>query len=355
MFDPFFNAIAGLLAWFYELPLVGGSYFWAITLLTLTVMLVLTPLTVKGTRSMMTMTAMAPEMKKIQQEFADDRERMNQELLAFYKENKINPVGGCLPLLLQMPVFIILYQVLYGMTRRGDDGLFDPKYLDQFPDSDLYQALSASDQMLSVGLDLSRSALVALQESLGAGIPYVILIIAVAGSAFLQQKQMSGRNPNAEMPPQQKILLRVLPIFFAAISFNFAAGLVVYFLVSNVYRILQNGVISMKLYNISPLTALLGIGAHASVDGPAPLAGSAGSKDTGSKKDGPAADKKGTASRKATPPARKSSPPARGKGTSGAKAGGANKNGQRPPSGRVTPPKSAGGAPAPRRRKKKRT
>lgn len=365
MFDPFFNAIAGLLAWFYELPLVGGSYAWAIALLTITVMIVLTPLTVKGTRSMMSMTALAPEMKKIQQEFADDRERMNQELLAFYKENKINPVGGCLPLLLQMPIFIILYQVIYGMTRRGDDGTFEPKYLDQFPNSDLFQDLSASDTMLSAGLDLSRSALVALQDSLGSGIPYVVLIVFVASTAYLQQKQMSGRNPNAEMPPQQKILLRVLPIFFAAISFNFAAGLVVYFLVSNVYRIVQNALISMRLYNISPMTALLGIGAHASVDGVTPTTGAAGSakktpaadtdkpkstgkpgKPGGSTSNGTSSNgAKGTGSKKAG---------ASGSGRSG-KGTNTNKGSQRPPSGRVTPPKSAGGAPAPRRRKKKRS
>ncbi len=271
MFDPFFNGIAWLLAWFYELPLVGGSYFWAITLLTLTIMVIVTPLNVKATRSMMTMSAMAPEMKKIQQEFADDRQKMNEELLAFYRENKINPLGGCLPMLLQIPFFIILYQVIYGLTRGAsadqaatlgiEEGTFAPKYLDQFPDSELYNALLGSSDMPSVGMDLSRSAAAALQDSFGAGLPYMVLILVVAGSAFLQQKQMSVRNPNVEMPPQQKILLRVLPIFFAFISFNFAAGLVIYFFVSNLYRIFQNAAISMRLYNISGVQALLGIGA----------------------------------------------------------------------------------------------
>jgi len=248
MFDAFFDGIAAVLAWFYELPILGGSYAIAIVLLTLTVMVILTPLTLKGTRSMMAMQALQPEMKRIQQEFKDDRQRMNEELLGFYKENQINPLGGCLPLLLQMPVFIVLFQVLNGLTRVGDNGNFDPKYLDQ--SSELYQSLSNTDEMISWGLDLSESAVVALGDSFVHGLPYLVLIIFVAGTSYLQQKQISGRNPNVEMPAQQKMLLRIMPVFFAFISFNFAAGLVLYFLVSNVYRILQQGYISRSLYNI---------------------------------------------------------------------------------------------------------
>jgi YidC/Oxa1 family membrane protein insertase len=363
MFDAFFTAVAWLLAWFYELPVVGGSFGWAITLLTLAVMLIVTPLTVKGTRSMMAMTALAPELKRIQQEYADDRERMNQEVLAFYRENKINPVGGCLPLVLQMPLFIVLYQVIYGMTRRGADGNFDPKYLDQFPDSELYQALHNSDRMLSWGLDLSRSAATALQDSFGAGFPYMLLILAVAGTAYLQQKQMSGRNPNVEMAPQQKILLRVLPLFLAVISFNFAAGLVIYFFVSNVYRIFQNAAISMKLYNISATTALLGIGANAAKNitgapDAKPAAGGGRDRDNGR------SDPKQSGSGSKPTPGKGSGSKGSGSKNAGSKSsnGGSPKgskpgSGNRPPSGRVTPPKSSGGGAAatPPRRKKKRS
>ena len=74
-------------------------------------MIVLTPLTLKGTRSMMIMQALQPEMKKLQAQYKDDRQKLNEELLKFYKENNINPLGGCLPLLIQLPVFLILYRV----------------------------------------------------------------------------------------------------------------------------------------------------------------------------------------------------------------------------------------------------
>src|SRR6266850_4798542 len=109
LFEPF----AKLLALFYNLwPSYGG----AIALFTLSIMVLLTPLTLKGTRSMMVLQALQPEMKKIQAQYKDDRQKLNEELLKFYKENKINPLGGCLPLLVQLPVFIILYNVLRGLT-----------------------------------------------------------------------------------------------------------------------------------------------------------------------------------------------------------------------------------------------
>src|SRR5262245_34912934 len=92
------------------------SYGFAIITLTLLVMIVTTPLTLKGTRSMMVMQRLQPEMKRIQDKYKDDKEKLNEELLGFYKENNINPMSGCLPLFLQMPVFIVLYRVISGLT-----------------------------------------------------------------------------------------------------------------------------------------------------------------------------------------------------------------------------------------------
>ncbi|MEE1571639.1 MAG: YidC/Oxa1 family membrane protein insertase, partial [Acidimicrobiales bacterium] len=110
-----FDLIAMVLAWFYDLvPSLGLS----IVLLTLVVMVVVTPLTLKGTRSMIKMQHLQPEMKKIQTRHKGDREKMNKELMAFYQANGINPMGGCLPLFVQAPVFIVLYNVLRGLTRR---------------------------------------------------------------------------------------------------------------------------------------------------------------------------------------------------------------------------------------------
>ena len=81
-------------------------------------MALITPLTVKSTRSMLQMQRMQPEMKRLQAKYKDDREKLNEELMKFYRENKINPLGGCLPIVAQMPVFIIMYRLLRGLTNR---------------------------------------------------------------------------------------------------------------------------------------------------------------------------------------------------------------------------------------------
>ena len=118
--------------------------------------ILVTPLTIKGTRSMMAMQKFQPEIRRLQQEHKGDRQRLNEELMRFYRENKINPMGSCLPLLIQMPVFLILYRVVHGITRRGPDGTFDPQYLSH--DSELYKSLDGAKDMMFLGIDLSRSA-----------------------------------------------------------------------------------------------------------------------------------------------------------------------------------------------------
>src|SRR5690606_32020147 len=114
-----YNVIVKPLEFFYEL---WPNYAGAIALLTLSIMLVLLPLTLKGTRSMLAMQKLQPELKKLQNKHRDDRQKLNEEVMKFYKENNINPMSGCLPLLLQMPVFFILYRVLYDLLHRGPYG-----------------------------------------------------------------------------------------------------------------------------------------------------------------------------------------------------------------------------------------
>ena len=114
-----YNLIAKPLEFFYGLY---PNYAVAIALLTLSIMILLLPLTLKGTRSMLAMQKLQPELKKIQNKYKDDRQKLNEEMMAFYKENNINPVSGCLPLLLQMPVFIILYRTLFQLLNRAPYG-----------------------------------------------------------------------------------------------------------------------------------------------------------------------------------------------------------------------------------------
>ena len=268
--DVLFDAMASVLAFFYSLV---PNYAASIILLTLVVMVVLTPLTLKGTRSMMMMQQLQPEMRKIQNKYKDDRQRLNEELLKFYKENNINPMGGCLPLLAQMPVFIVLYAVLRGLTRRESDmGFtqgwvsgqaatdagpsqvpdlmlnFDPAYIR--PESDLYQSLSQTNVMDAFGLDLSESASQALSISIVEAIPYFVLIAIVFASGWIQQKQIQGRQTNSQINPQQQTIMKLMPFMLPVFSFGLPGGLVLYFAVSNIYRVGQQWFISRSIYGI---------------------------------------------------------------------------------------------------------
>src|SRR5258706_12836475 len=111
-----FQVLAWLVSICYQLL---PNYGVAIALMTIIVMVVLTPLTWKSTRSMLEMQRLQPEIKKLQTKHKDDRQKLNEEMMAFYKEHKINPVGGCAPMLLQMPVFFIMYRVIRGLAHTA--------------------------------------------------------------------------------------------------------------------------------------------------------------------------------------------------------------------------------------------
>jgi YidC/Oxa1 family membrane protein insertase len=236
-----FDFLAGLLAFFYD---VWPSYGGAIILFTLAIMLVLTPLSLKSTRSMIRMQRVQPELKRLQTQYKGDREALNREMMAFYQANNINPFSSCLPLLLQMPVFVILYRVLRGLTQKGADGNFDPKYLSA--DSALAHALRATDKMMSFGMDLSRGAMAELREDgLVKALPYFTLVALVALSAWYQQRQIQGRNPNAaSINPQQQMITKAMPFIFIPITISIPAGLVIYFVTSNLVRIGQGALVT---------------------------------------------------------------------------------------------------------------
>ncbi len=249
-----FDLIAAVLSFFYDLV---PSYAAAIALLTLAVMVVLTPLTLKSTRSMLQLQALQPELKKLQAQHKDDRQKLNEEMMKFYAEHKINPLGGCLPMLLQLPVFFILYNVVRGLTTRtsvldavaqgdpGAAGTFDPKYLDS--GTPLYRALHESTEMLSFGVDLSRTATQAISDGFGTGWPYLVLVILTAGTSYVQQAQIQ-RRATGPVNPQMQMITKILPIFFVFISLTIPAAVVIYFVISGLYRIAQQQLITHSIY-----------------------------------------------------------------------------------------------------------
>jgi YidC/Oxa1 family membrane protein insertase len=238
-----FQLIANILSWFYE---ITHSYAAAIGLLTLSVMVLLTPLTLKGTKSMIQMQRLQPEIKRLQAQYKGDRQRMNEEMMRFYQENKINPLSGCLPLLIQAPVFAILYRVIHKLTETDSQGKFNPSYISH--NSELYKALKGSTSMKSFGIDLSQSTVKAIQNSFGHAIPYLVLVFLVGLTSWFQQRQIMARNTGQVVNPQQQMLMKFIPFVWPVILLNLPTGLAVYGLVSNLYRIAQQGYITRALY-----------------------------------------------------------------------------------------------------------
>ena len=241
-----FDFLAGALAFFYDL---WPSYGMAIVLFTIAIYLVLTPLTIKSTRSMIAMQRVQPELKKLQAQYKDDKEALQREMMAFYQANNINPFSSCLPLLLQMPIFFVLFQVLNGLTRTESiDGVvtFAPKYLDH--DSPLFRALDRTDEMVSWGIDLSHSASGMLSDAgIVDALPYLLLVGLTAVTSWYQQKQVQGRNMNngaAGANPQQQMIMKILPFIIVFFSFSMPAGVVVYFVVSAMVRIAQQAFVT---------------------------------------------------------------------------------------------------------------
>lgn len=243
MFDLVFSGLAGLLSFFYSLI---PNYAIAIGLLTVAVMLLLFPLNAKGMRSMAAMSKLSPELKRIQAKHKNDRVAQNEEVMALFKEHRVTPFGGCLPFLFQAPVLFVMYNVIRGLTERGRDGTFDPKYLDH--NSTLYRALDGREQMVSFGVDLSKSASEVLKDSFVTAVPFLVLIVGVVATGYYQQRMISRRNPNQmnddnPMAKQMQTMTRVLPLMYLVFGFTLPAGLNVYFLVSSVFRIGQQALI----------------------------------------------------------------------------------------------------------------
>lgn len=196
-----------VLRWFYKYT---HNYGVAIILLTVVIKILFWPLTHKSYKSMQVMKKIQPKIAQVREKYKDDREKLNQELMMLYRTYKVNPLGGCLPMVLQIPVFFALYRMLYGALE-----------LRHKPFVLWINDLTAPDR-LHIGIDIPY---------LG-GIP--VLTLLMGASMFIQQKMM----PTGGDPRQEKMML-LMPVIFTVFFVNFPSGLVLYWLVNNVLSIVQ--------------------------------------------------------------------------------------------------------------------
>jgi YidC/Oxa1 family membrane protein insertase len=236
IFRPLYEALAWTLAFFYALI---PNYAVAIALLTVAVMVVTSPFTVKSTKSTIAMQRLAPELKKIQQKYKGDRVTLNEEMMKLYKEHNINPAGGCVPMLLQLPVFVVLYGVIRGLTntvKKNGHIVASPNYISSH--TRLVQNLKATPgHMKAFGLDLAQTLCSHHASWLGA-IPYAAIVLVAIALQYLQMRQLNSRNPGmAQANPQMQMMQRYMPLVFAIIYLRIAAGVNIYFVISSLCRI----------------------------------------------------------------------------------------------------------------------
>jgi YidC/Oxa1 family membrane protein insertase len=203
LLNPIKNVLEYVVVFLYEN--ITTNYGLVIILLTLIVRVILTPLTISQTRSMAKMQKLQPQLKEMQKKYKDDKQKLQQETMEFYKKNKVNPLAGCLPLILQMPVFFALFQVLREPSQKVLDIVGDNFNF-------LWMNLNERD-------------------------PYYILVIVMVATMFLSTKMTTT-------DPSQTKIMYIMPVVFGFISWQFPAGILVYWVTTNIWSIGQQWIVN---------------------------------------------------------------------------------------------------------------
>jgi YidC/Oxa1 family membrane protein insertase len=222
----FMGLILICLNWFFGWT---HDYGVAIILLTVAMRVLLIPLTIKQTQSMMEMQRIQPKLKKLQEKYKKDKEKLQEETMKFYQENKVNPFGGCLPLLLQMPIFIALFRVL------GKDGLL----FQQISKLPADQSAKAVRFWLLIPDIMKAPSQIFSVQNLLAVVPYLTLVVMFGLSAWLPQKMMT------QDPQQQKIGL-YMAVFMVYIGWISPAGVLLYWVTSSAWQIAQQWLMTKR-------------------------------------------------------------------------------------------------------------
>jgi YidC/Oxa1 family membrane protein insertase len=240
VFQPIYDLLGRIMAFFYG---IFPNYAVAIALLTVVIMAVLTPFTIKSTKSMAAMQKLQPELKKLQQKYKgpENRQLLNEEMMKLYKEEGVNPLGGCLPMLLQTPFLIMLYGVIKGLANKvmvHGKLVSLPRYIPKH--SKMYHDLVASGgQIKAFGMDLNLK-LFSVHSSFLAQIPFILFVLAAVGLQYFQMAQINNRSRKTgqAMPAQQQAMQRFLPLIFAYFYMIIPAAVVLYMIISTSIRIL---------------------------------------------------------------------------------------------------------------------
>jgi YidC/Oxa1 family membrane protein insertase len=251
IFQPLIDVFESVLTFFHNS--VGVPWGWSIVLLTVCVRAVLLPLTIKQFGSMQRMQQLAPEMKAIQNKYKEDKQRQQQEMMKFYKENDVHPLGSCLPLVAQLPVFISLFYMLRSSLR-----------IDICPQSQPNAHLANGHW---VGISHAQTVPCGPHNGAGflfipdltnkaSGAVLVVLILLYIGTQFASSLMMASPT----MDPTQRKIMLFMPLFFVLFVINFPAGVIVYWITTNTWTMAQQYVIRRRIGPVRPAVVTAGGG-----------------------------------------------------------------------------------------------
>jgi YidC/Oxa1 family membrane protein insertase len=284
--QPLINFFEQILIWFHDLGIGWGM---AIVCLTILIRVLLLPLTLKQFKSMQSMAQLQPEIKKLQDKYKNDKERLNQEMMRFYRENKVNPFASCLPMVAQLPVFLSLFYMLRQDLRYDICPETQPA-----PPAPTVPCGDGGDAQFLFIPDLTNRAY---------GWVLIVLIVLYVGSQLASTLLMSTTTDRT-----QRMIFLALPFFFVLFVWQFPAGLLVYWITTNLWTIVQQAIVRKRLGPFTPpkpmdALAVAGVGgggkgggSSGKADGKAPRApGRSVSREQ-------VASGTGTARRQASPP-----------------------------------------------------
>jgi len=269
IFQPLIDVFEAVLKFFHN----SGGFGWGVSIVLLTVAIraLLVPLTFRQIKSMVRMQALAPQMKEIQAKYKQDKERQSQEMMKFYRENNVNPLGSCLPLVLQLPVFISLYYMLRKSLRSDICPKVQLAYQKSYAAAHHISLAAAHGKTTACGSGHGAAFLfIPDLTDKAKGVVLVVLIILYVGSQLGSTLVMSAA---ATMDPMQRRLMLFLPLVFVLFVFRFPAGVLVYWITTNFWTMAQQYVVRKR---VGPRMALAGAaGAAGDVEGTAgpPTAG----------------------------------------------------------------------------------
>ncbi|MGQ9598632.1 MAG: YidC/Oxa1 family membrane protein insertase [Anaerolineae bacterium] len=228
---PMLNSLLGLYS------ILGGQFWLAIIIFTIVIRILMTPLMLPQQRSAKKMQELQPRLQELQKKYGKDREKLAQEQMKLYREAGVNPMGGCLPLLIQFPIWIGLYQSIIqalGYQPLQLLGLYENIY--SFP---FLQTLWAEVPLnrYFLGMDLALTP-----QQLG-GLTYALPIL-VAFTSWLQSKMTTPPGSDSQAASMNQSMMLMMPLMFGFFSLSFATGLSLYFVISNIIGIVTQGFIS---------------------------------------------------------------------------------------------------------------